>query len=319
LFTFEFARFLAELINARNYGQKYSIGIVAPYKSQADLIDKLLNSAYIPRNISVQAGTIHGFQGDESDVVIAVYNPPPSISESKEMFLNRKNIINVSVSRARDYLIVIMPDNNTEKVNMLRLIKKVENLCRSSGNCNVYSTKEIEEIIFGNDNYIEENAFATGHQLVNVYGNPEKKYEIRSENTAIDVQIHEPNKNSFINYHMKKSNDEIVERKKNEFVKDDGQRNKMELVADEIEKLSNVDEEKCVPLTSRIINQRVRHVTFGEGTVTRLNETGTVVFVKFDSQSVEKMFKFPGAFVAYLEAVSSDIQKEVLNVCEKSD
>ena len=38
--------------------------------------------------------------------------------------------------------------------------------------------------------YLENNSFATSHQIVNVYGKPELKYEIRSEDTAVDIQIH---------------------------------------------------------------------------------------------------------------------------------
>ena len=53
-----------------------------------------------------------------------------SISASKEMFLNKKNIINVSISRARDYLFIIMPDDDTENVDNLRLVKRVERLAR---------------------------------------------------------------------------------------------------------------------------------------------------------------------------------------------
>lgn len=44
--------------------------------------------------------------------------------------------------------------------------------------------------MFGKPNYIEENSFSTSHQSVNVYGLPEQKYEIRSEDNAIDIQIH---------------------------------------------------------------------------------------------------------------------------------
>ena len=33
-------------------------------------------------------------------------------------------------------------------------------------------------------------SFSTSHQSVNVYGLPEQKYEVRSEDNAIDIQIH---------------------------------------------------------------------------------------------------------------------------------
>jgi hypothetical protein len=45
--------------------------------------------------------------------------------------------------------------------------------------------------MFGNPNYLEDNSFSTGHQSVNVYGLPEKQYEIRSEEAAVDIQIHQ--------------------------------------------------------------------------------------------------------------------------------
>ena len=32
--------------------------------------------------------------------------------------------------------------------------------------------------------------FSTGHQSVNVYGLPEKQYEVRTEENAVDVQIY---------------------------------------------------------------------------------------------------------------------------------
>ena len=49
----------------------------------------------------------------------------------------------------------------------------------------------MEEKIFGSNTYLEDNSFSTSHQLVNVYGKPEKRYEVRSEDNAVDVQIHE--------------------------------------------------------------------------------------------------------------------------------
>ena len=188
LFTFEFSLFLAQAISIKNK-EKYSIGIIAPYSSQAGLIDKLIASAELPKNVDIQSGTIHGFQGDECDIIIAVFNPPPYISTNKEMFLNRQNIINVAISRARDYLIVLMPDEKTENVSNLILINNLERLIEAH-DCCIYDACDIEELMFDSNTYLEDNAFSTGHQLVNVYGLPEKRYEIRSEDNALDVQVH---------------------------------------------------------------------------------------------------------------------------------
>lgn len=191
LFAYEFTIWISTIISKNNTTEKFRIGVIAAYKAQADLIDRLISAVKIPNNISIQTGTIHGFQGDECEIIISVYNPPPSISDSKEMFLNKKNIINVSISRAKDYLFVIMPDDDTENVNNLFLIKQMEQYIKDSEMYMEYDSHSIEDIIFGNPNYLENNSFSTNHQSVNVYGLPEQKYEIRSEEDTIDIQIHE--------------------------------------------------------------------------------------------------------------------------------
>jgi len=192
LFTFEFASYFAKAIAQANQGVFFRIGIIAPYRAQADLIEKLIGSEDIPSEVDVQVGTIHGFQGDECDIIFAVFNTPPSITSGKDMFLNKRNIINVSISRAKDYLFIVMPDDNTENIYNLRLVKMVEQLIKDSGYYSETQTTDFEKLIFGNSTYLEDNSFSTGHQSVNVYGLPEKCYEIRSEDTAVDVQIHRP-------------------------------------------------------------------------------------------------------------------------------
>ncbi len=193
LFSYEFIKYISSFL-AENEKEKYRIGLITPYGAQADLIDKLMSSFDCPKNIDVQIGTIHGFQGDECDIVIALFNPPPSISNNENMFLNNLNIVNVAVSRAKDYLFVIMPDDDTENVDKLTLIKNVEQICKEQiDNWGEYHASDIELEMFGNEKYIEDNSFTTNHQLVNVYGKPEKRYEIRSEDNAVDVQIHDLN------------------------------------------------------------------------------------------------------------------------------
>jgi signal recognition particle GTPase/riboflavin synthase len=192
LFTVEFCRYLVSEISKNNRNENWKIGVISPYRIQADIIDKTITRMNVPANIEVNAGTIHGFQGDECDIIIALFNPPQTISDSKEIFLNKRNIINVSISRARDYLFVVMPDDDTENVKNLTFITKVEKLCREQTGCTGYRSHDIEGLIFGSRSYIEDNAFSTSHQSVNVYGKPEKHYEVRSEDKAVDIQIEDP-------------------------------------------------------------------------------------------------------------------------------
>ena len=44
--------------------------------------------------------------------------------------------------------------------------------------------------MFSEPRWLEDNSFSTSHQSVNVYGLPEKRYEVRSEDAAVDIQIH---------------------------------------------------------------------------------------------------------------------------------
>ena len=190
LFTFEYVCYLSRAISASNPGSLFKIGIIAPYRAQADMIDKLLSSEKLPSEVDVQVGTIHGFQGDECDIIFAVFNTPPTISSSKEMFLNKRNIINVSISRARDYLFIVMPDDETEGISNLSLVKRVESLIQSTDDSNEFLSPYLEDLMFSDPNYLENNAFSTSHQSVNVYGLPERRYEVRTEDNAVDVQIH---------------------------------------------------------------------------------------------------------------------------------
>ena len=172
--------------------KKWRIGIICPYKSQAQLVDKIIASQYISKpKIIVHCGTIHSFQGDECDIMINLFNPPLYISKSPNMFLNRRNIVNVAISRAKDYLILLIPDKDTDKVWNLYELGRMLDIIREDlkGHYWEKTSAEIEEIIFKEANYLEVNTFATTHQSVNVYTEPEKQFEIRVEEIAVDVQV----------------------------------------------------------------------------------------------------------------------------------
>lgn len=167
----------------------YRIGIICPYRIQNNIVEKLLNQADIPKHIEVLTGTIHGFQGDECDLIIALFNPPQNISTNSEIFLNKNNILNVAISRARDYLILLCPVDKTGRLQTEQLkLEKIKQLCQDSKH---YTSDKIEEILFGESQKIEQFCFSTSHQTVNVYANLEKRYEIRYDESAIDIQIRE--------------------------------------------------------------------------------------------------------------------------------
>lgn len=172
-----------------------NIGIICPYVAESQMIERLVEQVEnIPEHIKFTVGTIHGFQGDECDMVFVVFNPPKGMAyQPDQIMVNKKHIINVAISRARDYLFLLIPHKETEGYSNLREINKlgltVINTCQ--GEYQYFTSDEIEKILFGRAGFIEENTFVTSHQMANVYTEAGVKYEVRIDDNSVDVQISE--------------------------------------------------------------------------------------------------------------------------------
>lgn len=189
LLAYEFAAHLAKKIeNGDN--DHVSIGIISPYRAQADIIEKMCRNIPKSSNASIQVGTIHGFQGDECDIVICVFNAPPGELTSSRISINKQNIINVAISRARDYLFIVAPEEGSRGFENLFTLNKLIGIARSESAHSEKVSAVLEKNMFEDDKYLEKNTFSTAHQSVNVYERPEKKYEIRAEDNALDIQVH---------------------------------------------------------------------------------------------------------------------------------
>lgn len=193
LFTVELIKYIQDNIEV-NGNIPYRIGIISPYSKQNTIVTKLLEKIG-PGTIEIVTGTVHGFQGDECDMVIVILNPPRNISRSIRSFLNKKNILNVAISRARDKMILMVPHDSENEVNIhdLHQIKYIESLAGKIPECKNevtgYFASDIEEALWGSKTYIEDNAFHTSHQDVNIYADAVKRYEIRQDENAVDVQV----------------------------------------------------------------------------------------------------------------------------------
>ncbi|SFC94983.1 AAA domain-containing protein [Bacillus sp. UNCCL81] len=84
---------------------KQSVGIISPYRLQAEELSKVAGHR------KIQVDTVHKFQGREKDVIIlsTVANKVKA-----EDFVDDPNLINVAVSRAVDKLIVVASDGGEE-------------------------------------------------------------------------------------------------------------------------------------------------------------------------------------------------------------
>ncbi len=196
LFAFEFVSYLAKEIAKAHCEEHFKLGVIGPYAAQMNLIDKLVATQKWPPQVEVQVGTIHSFQGDECDIVLAVLNLPPYLNRLDQAHTDNKNILNVSISRARDYLFVLMPNDETENLENFEQLTLLKHLLQESEILQEWSTQELEEKIFKDKKYLESNTFFTSHQDVNVYSWPERRYEVRVEYNAIDIQVHRMNQRS---------------------------------------------------------------------------------------------------------------------------
>jgi len=180
-----------------NKGEQWTIGLIAPYKAQAMLLNKLITSYGISENIKVISDTVHGFQGDECDIVFFVCNPNNyRYTGDKKALLSKEYIYNVAISRAKDYLIVLHPYSAIPNNNFINKIG--HSFKNNFGNTKILNANDIENILFNDRNYIESNSYVSGHDNVNVFGLSEMKYFIKANDTAIDIQLrdlkeHKPN------------------------------------------------------------------------------------------------------------------------------
>ena len=183
---------VAEIIKffdqANNNEKEWTIGLIAPYKAQAILLNKLITSYGISENVKVSSDTVHGFQGDECDIVFFVCNPNNYIySGHPKCLLSKEYIYNVAISRAKDYLIILHPYT---KINQNEFINKIAlSYNENFGNFQIKKSSEIEKLLFGDEKFIENNAYTTGHDNVNVFGLSEMKYFIKANDMAIDIQL----------------------------------------------------------------------------------------------------------------------------------
>lgn len=74
------------------------------------MMNKLIASFGISEKVKIYADTVHGFQGDECDLVFFISNPNNYYyTGHPKGLLSKEYIYNVAISRARDYLIVLHP------------------------------------------------------------------------------------------------------------------------------------------------------------------------------------------------------------------
>ena len=89
-----------ELYIRTNYSADYTrVGVIAPYRTHADSLQKQLPA-------DTEADTIHKFQGREKDTII--FN---TVRNQINEFIDNPNLINVAVSRAAKEFVIVKPES----------------------------------------------------------------------------------------------------------------------------------------------------------------------------------------------------------------
>lgn len=207
LLTLELIRHLAATLadEAQHTGAvvTWTVGVVCPYRAQATLVNKMVESLDLPLGLRVLVDTVHGFQGGECDLVFFLISPTNEwgrITNHPNQFLHKHYLVNVAISRARDHLVLLYPDEQTVGINNLIKIDahtpdSIEHILREKLKLNLSTltlhARRVEESLFGagQPTFIESNCLTQGHELVNVYGQAPRKYRVVQSSTAVDVQF----------------------------------------------------------------------------------------------------------------------------------
>lgn len=184
IFTYNMIEYVIKQIGKNHPGQEYSIGVVSAYRAQSDAIKNMIENRPLDTlYCKVSCGTVHSFQGDECDIMFIVLNPPPICT--KGAHINNENIINVAMSRVRDYIFFIIPQGQQPGFRMKNRLGDVSPFSDRT----VLDCAMIEKVMFGNENFIYENTHVTCHMPVNVYCEDSAIYEVRLSEEALDIRI----------------------------------------------------------------------------------------------------------------------------------
>lgn len=169
----------------------YTIGIITPYRIQSQIISNILSSLeWAGRTVKFVPGTVHGFQGDECDIILLLL--PSSLKPGLGSYTNKKELLNVAVSRAKDYLIIITSDSlqNSNDVHNYKSLMNLINNNREFVNTNT-SKYWLNDVLNIKD--LDENITVLEHKEVNLFKKSEVKYEFRYDQNFVDIQVNSDN------------------------------------------------------------------------------------------------------------------------------
>ncbi len=99
-----------QLVHELGASGERSVGVITPFREQADLIEERIIGELTSEQISqmsLRTGTVHSFQGGERDVVIISVGLDADAPAGRRRFVEQPNLFNVMITRARRRVIVV--------------------------------------------------------------------------------------------------------------------------------------------------------------------------------------------------------------------
>jgi len=114
----------AQINESTNTGIHNSIGVVSPFRKQAEDIAKAIENNFDEAEISkykIRSATPYGFQGEERDIMLISFSLDDN-SARAAVYLNKEDVFNVAITRARQkqHLFISFDENNLPSQNLLK-------------------------------------------------------------------------------------------------------------------------------------------------------------------------------------------------------
>ncbi|MBK1829485.1 ATP-binding protein [Verrucomicrobiaceae bacterium R5-34] len=104
---------LLDQAKAKTAATRPSVGILSPFRNQAEAIREAVSAKFENREMNrlrnehdLLIGTAHSFQGEERDVMFLSLSVDSSVNSSTLRFLEREDVFNVAITRARSVQII---------------------------------------------------------------------------------------------------------------------------------------------------------------------------------------------------------------------
>jgi hypothetical protein len=101
---------VADVLRGLHADEPPTVGVVTPFRAQADAIEAMVLDCFALEDIEaldLRVATVHGFQGDERDVVLLSPALGPADLPGGRSFVEDPNLFNVFVTRARERMVVV--------------------------------------------------------------------------------------------------------------------------------------------------------------------------------------------------------------------